>query len=92
MSTRTNRSRVIYIIGLAILMVSGFTAFTMAGDGKPALYATWVSILPPVVAIGLALITKEVYSSLFLGVLQELCCTQDRVSRESLTGCSMTES
>ena len=69
MSTRTNRSRVIYIIGLAILMVSGFTAFTMAGEGKPALYATWVSILPPVVAIGLALITKEVYSSLFLGVL-----------------------
>ncbi|MBQ3223205.1 MAG: Na+/H+ antiporter NhaC family protein [Clostridia bacterium] len=32
-------------------------------------YATWWSLLPPVIAIGLALITKEVYSSLFIGVL-----------------------
>lgn len=29
----------------------------------------WVSILPPLIAITLALITKEVYSSLFIGVL-----------------------
>jgi Na+/H+ antiporter NhaC len=29
----------------------------------------WISILPPLVAIALALITKEVYSSLFIGVL-----------------------
>ncbi len=29
----------------------------------------WVSIIPPLVAIALALITKEVYSSLFVGVL-----------------------
>ncbi len=29
----------------------------------------WVSILPPLIAIALALITKEVYSSLFAGVL-----------------------
>lgn len=29
----------------------------------------WISILPPVIAIALALITKEVYSSLFIGVL-----------------------
>ncbi len=29
----------------------------------------WVSILPPLIAIALALLTKEVYSSLFLGVL-----------------------
>ena len=32
-------------------------------------YATAWSLLPPVVAIALALITKEVYSSLFIGVL-----------------------
>ena len=30
---------------------------------------TWWSILPPVIAIALALITKEVYSSLFVGIL-----------------------
>ncbi len=35
----------------------------------PALYATAWAVLPPLIAIVLALITKEVYSSLFLGVL-----------------------
>lgn len=32
-------------------------------------YATILSLLPPVVAIGLALITKEVYTSLFVGII-----------------------
>ena len=32
-------------------------------------YATIWSLLPPFIAIGLALITKEVYSSLFIGIL-----------------------
>ena len=32
-------------------------------------YATFISLLPPVIAIALALITKEVYSSLFIGIL-----------------------
>ena len=32
-------------------------------------YATFWSLLPPIIAIGLALITKEVYSSLFIGIL-----------------------
>lgn len=35
----------------------------------PAMHATIWSLVPPVVAIALALITKEVYSSLFLGIL-----------------------
>ena len=35
----------------------------------PALYATIWAVLPPLIAIGLALITKEVYSSLFLGII-----------------------
>ena len=38
-------------------------------ENAPALYATAWAILPPLIAIVLALITKEVYSSLFLGVL-----------------------
>ena len=33
------------------------------------MYGTWWSIVPPIVAIVLALITKEVYVSLFCGVL-----------------------
>ena len=32
-------------------------------------YAKWLSLLPPIIAIVLALITKEVYSSLILGIL-----------------------
>ena len=31
--------------------------------------AGWLSLLPPIIAITLALITKEVYSSLFIGIL-----------------------
>ena len=37
------------------------------GDGS--IRGTLWALLPPVIAIGLALITKEVYSSLFVGVL-----------------------
>ena len=32
-------------------------------------YATFLSLLPPIIAIALALLTKEVYSSLFVGIL-----------------------
>ena len=35
----------------------------------PAMYATVWALVPPVVAIVLALITKEVYSSLFVGIV-----------------------
>ncbi len=38
-------------------------------DYVPALFATGWAVLPPLIAIVLALITKEVYSSLFLVVL-----------------------
>ena len=40
-----------------------------------AAYATVFALLPPVVAIALALITKEVYSSLLPELLSEHCCT-----------------
>ena len=35
---------------------------------KPTVYSTIGALLPPVIAIALALITKEVYSSLFVGI------------------------
>lgn len=37
--------------------------------GLEMIEAGWLSILPPLIAITLALISKEVYSSLFLGIL-----------------------
>ena len=39
---------------------------TCGGEG--AVRGTWWALLPPIIAIGLALITKEVYSSLAIGV------------------------
>lgn len=41
--------------------------------GLEMIDAGWLSILPPLIAITLALISKEVYSSLFLGVLSGMC-------------------
>lgn len=40
-----------------------------AEEYVPAMYASFWALIPPVVAIVLALITKEVYSSLFIGIL-----------------------
>lgn len=40
-----------------------------AAEYTPALFATAWALLPPLVAISLALITKEVYSSLFIGIV-----------------------
>ena len=36
---------------------------------QSSFYATFWALVPPIVAIGLALITKEVYSSLFVGIV-----------------------
>lgn len=55
---------------LAVVFTMSLPAAALAASsGKPALYATGWAVLPPLVAIVLALITKEVYSSLFIGVL-----------------------
>ena len=43
------------------------TCSTCAGAGK--VQGTFWALIPPVIAIGLALITKEVYSSLFAGIV-----------------------
>ena len=41
----------------------------LAADYVPSMYAKVWALVPPVVAIVLALITKEVYSSLFVGIV-----------------------
>lgn len=38
-------------------------------EGEVHLRGSWWALLPPVIAIGLALITKEVFSSLFVGIV-----------------------
>ena len=58
------------ILMLCILLMP-LTAFAAETEAEyiPAMYATFWALLPPIVAIVLALITKEVYSSLFIGIL-----------------------
>ena len=52
------------------VMASPLVAFAAdAEEYVPKMYASIWSLVPPVVAIALALITKEVYSSLFVGIL-----------------------
>ena len=68
-----NRNRLIFLISTALLiiMICPMLCFATGDEAEyvPALYAKWWSVIPPLVAIALALITKEVYSSLFIGVV-----------------------
>ena len=65
----------IRVLGGAVVMLSlllvPFTAFASqaAVEYTSPMYATFWALLPPVIAIALALITKEVYSSLFVGIV-----------------------
>ena len=52
-----------------LTLILSMTVFAAEKAPKPELYATFWALIPPVVAIALALITKEVYSSLFVGIL-----------------------
>ena len=55
----------------ALLVVVCATVVLGADKAKysPVVFSTGWALLPPVVAIALALITKEVYSSLFIGIV-----------------------
>ncbi len=55
---------------LCILACSSMTVFAAEeAEYVPKMYASFWALIPPVVAIALALVTKEVYSSLFVGIL-----------------------
>lgn len=59
-------------LGAFALFVLLFSMNVLAAGeeaAQPAMYATFWALVPPIVAIVLALITKEVYSSLFVGIL-----------------------
>ena len=67
--SKKNVSRAVMAILMLVLMMSMTTFAAGTQATEPALYATAWALVPPIVAIVLALITKEVYSSLFIGVL-----------------------
>ena len=72
---KLSKQRVVMLLVLAVLI--GLVIITFQTPGKvadieayqPNVHATAWALLPPVIAIGLALITKEVYSSLFIGII-----------------------
>jgi hypothetical protein len=66
----------ILFLAVALVIVAVLVGFTLNTPGTidpetyaPAVHSTIFSLLPPVIAIALALITKEVYSSLFVGIV-----------------------
>ncbi len=62
------------IIGLMVVLVMLAMPMTVLASGEEvvaqsSMYGTFWALVPPIVAIVLALITKEVYSSLFVGIV-----------------------
>ncbi len=58
-------------VAILSILIAGWTdilAWSDADGESAVMYGTWVSLIPPLVAIGLALITREVVLSLFAGI------------------------
>ena len=70
---RNGKKKILWMLSTVMLVVACSPLLAMAAEeGEeyvPEMFATPWSLLPPLVAIVLALITKEVYSSLFVGIL-----------------------
>lgn len=57
------------VLSLCFLLMPIMALAAEEETAMPSMYATFWALVPPIVAIVLALITKEVYSSLFIGIL-----------------------
>ena len=69
---RNNLRKSLMMLPVIVLIVAAFsTAVFATGDAEAVtgFYNTAWALLPPIIAIALALITKEVYSSLFIGII-----------------------
>ena len=70
MNTPRTRRALTAVLALSAALALTATAFASEGEAPLSnMYGTFMALVPPVVAIVLALITKEAYSSLFIGVL-----------------------
>lgn len=63
-----NPKRLTYLSLIILVLFMGWLAYAVGFNHMPVKDTIW-ALVPPIIAISLALITKEVYSSLFLGVL-----------------------
>ncbi|MCM1267214.1 MAG: Na+/H+ antiporter NhaC family protein [Bacteroidales bacterium] len=70
---RQMKKRWAMFLPTALLLAMAFSMTVFAAEEEieyvPTLHATFWALVPPIVAIALALVTKEVYSSLFVGIL-----------------------
>ena len=72
MKIRGKKLLVLMMVVIMVVSVLSVTALAADDGGEeyvPAMFSTFWALVPPLVAIALALITKEVYSSLFIGVV-----------------------
>ena len=67
---RISRRFITAVLMMLTLCMMTVTAFATGEEAAgPGMYGTFWALVPPVVAIILALITKEAYSSLFIGIV-----------------------
>ena len=72
---RKTKKRIVMVVLLALIAVFAVISTTVSKNVTvdenytSTAYATVFALLPPIVAIALALFTKEVYSSLFVGII-----------------------
>ena len=69
---RNLRRRILPVAVIVLLLCSALTVTAFATGEEaagPTMYGTFWAMIPPIVAIVLALITKQAYASLFLGVV-----------------------
>ncbi len=62
------KKRITSIVALLAMIASVVMAIIVTATGTTTTSTFW-ALVPPIIAIALALITKEVYSSLFLGIV-----------------------
>ena len=59
----------LFVLAVMLFAFCPIAAFADGTEESIKMAGTFWALVPPIIAIGLALITKEVYSSLFIGVL-----------------------
>ena len=57
-----------YLSLIVVMLFLAWLAYAVGINHMPVKNTAW-ALTPPIIAISLALITKEVYSSLFIGIL-----------------------
>ena len=76
------------VMGVAIVVIVALAILVPVM--VPETYATFWALVPPIIAIGLALITKEVYSSLFIGIAVGAAFASGAAAREALAAGAST--